>query len=614
MDLKEKFFSWRENLIEKGELKSTSGRDSCWFKLLEYRKIPSKRKDWMDEITSSIIRSYFTSNETFKKQKNSKVKVVKEEKNDKSLILDAFIRLVSVSNRIPSLQELEKFSSIKLEVIRKSFKSANALMEEASTINPHIKDLVFNEESFTDEYFNEVHAKVKDYDKFVITTAVSGKAVDEDFLSSLKNYAERNNAMILILPCEDAANRNSVYKWELSPALKKCGYVVYRDLYINDNVYISDIKVSAKQIDPLTGLDIFAQSKGTMILASAKQNLKFVPNSNIKLPRALMTTGAVTVPDYKQDAYMSKRISKIAEFNHVLGAVILERESKETFHFRQIQADAYGCIADLGIKYSPNGDAEEMEGTVAILGDCHVGVHNLKVHEQLKEIVTTMNCEKVILHDIFNATSITHHDNGKFAVKAAKANKGLSSLEKEGKLVCSYLKEWSNYTDELVIVKSNHDEALDRYLNEGRWMTDAINFYFSLDLVKKLVEEEDPLKYMIEKVLALKADANIVWLKRDEDYNVYGSECGSHGDLGSNGARGSLAAIEKAYNRAVVGHSHTAGIHRQVYQVGTSSDLKLDYNRGSSSWTQSMALIYPNGSRQLINIVPRKDGSLGWRI
>ena len=102
--------------------------------------------------------------------------------------------------------------------------------------------------------------------------------------------------MILILPCEDAANRNSVYKWELSPSLKKCGYVVYRDLYINDNVYISDIKVSAKQIDPLTGLDIFAQSKGTMILASAKQNLKFVPNSNIKLPRALMTTGAVTVP------------------------------------------------------------------------------------------------------------------------------------------------------------------------------------------------------------------------------------------------------------------------------------------------------------------------------
>ena len=145
-------------------------------------------------------------------------------------------------------------------------------------------------------------------------------------------------------------------------------------------------------------------------------------------------------------------------------------------------------------------------------------------------------------------------------------------------------------------------------------MTDAINFYFSLDLVKKLVEEEDPLKYMIEKVLDLKADANIVWLKRDEDYNIYGSECGSHGDLGSNGARGSLAAIEKAYNRAVVGHSHTAGIHRQVYQVGTSSDLKLDYNRGSSSWTQSMALIYPNGSRQLINIVPRKDGSLGWRI
>ena len=211
----------------------------------------------MDKVTSSTIRSYFSKSLVVKKLK----KVEGVDKN-RTLILDSFIRMLIMNNRVPSLQELAKYSNIGLEKIRKYFRSAHILMKEAEILKPNIKNSLFNEDSFTDQYFDKVHEKIKDYKRFIITTAVSGKKVDEDFLASLNNYAKVNNAILLVLPCEDTANRRRVYRWELSPLLRKYGNIVYKDLYINDNIYISDIKVSAKQIHPLTGLDIFAQSKG----------------------------------------------------------------------------------------------------------------------------------------------------------------------------------------------------------------------------------------------------------------------------------------------------------------------------------------------------------------
>ena len=80
-------------------------------------------------------------------------------------------------------------------------------------------------------------------------------------------------------------------------------------------------------------------------------------------------------------------------------------------------------------------------------------------------------------------------------------------------------------------------------------------------------------------------------------------ELGAHGDKGANGARGSLHAMENAYGNSVSGHSHSPEILRGAWQVGTCSYLKLEYNQGPSSWLHSSCLLYPNGARQLINVI-----------
>ena len=101
----------------------------------------------------------------------------------------------------------------------------------------------------------------------------------------------------------------------------------------------------------------------------------------------------------------------------------------------------------------------------------------------------------------------------------------------------------------------------------------------------------------------------VLWYDRDTEYKVAGIELGQHGDLGLNGSRGSLSQSEKAYGDCVVGHSHHSNIMRGAWRVGTSTKLKLDYNRGPSSWNQSHCLVYFDGSRQLINIIDSK-----WRL
>ena len=76
-----------------------------------------------------------------------------------------------------------------------------------------------------------------------------------------------------------------------------------------------------------------------------------------------------------------------------------------------------------------------------------------------------------------------------------------------------------------------------------------------------------------------------------------------HGHLGPNGARGSARNLSRIGTRSIIGHSHSPNIWQGVYQVGTSSKLRLHYTAGPSSWFHTHAVVHPNGRRQMIHIV-----------
>ena len=411
-------------------------------------------------------------------------------------------------------------------------------------------------------------------------------------------------------------NRKSVYNWQLPSILREDNfYVVYNDTYLNSNLYISDIKISAKQINPQSGLPQFTQD-GSVIIASPKQDLDYVANSNNQIPTAIMTTGAITENDYSNDAFMSQRLNKIAEYEHVLGGIIVEIQDDKIFHFRQVQMGANGEIIDLGIVYSGENKPYPTKNPVMVVGDSHFGEHDEVAIEAEEDMIDFIGIKNLVLHDVFSGISITHHDKNKTITLAKKAIDGKISLEDEANIVAQHLDRFADKVDgEVIIVDSNHHEHLDRYLEEGRYATDKINLRYSLDIVKAMLDGEQlPVRYMIENQTYFRNKNKVKWLEPDEDFNYYGIEVSQHGARGANGSKGNLAIFRKAYKKSMSAHTHQPRIYRGAVSVGTSSLLRLSYNKGLSSWVQGVGIIYENGTFQLINIVQDKNGNYNWKL
>lgn len=608
------FECWREN-------QNYPKREVCRDFFRHYRDNQSddnKAIKWCEYVLSQskpamFLDSLFKKDGIITKRDKIRLNEEKPERDYKSEILNAVYNYVKANSFIPTFSVINNLLGFNAS---KFYATEQDIARDLKEHFPDIQQDLFNEDDFNKEYQAKTNKAIKSHKRFFITTAVSGKKVCSKLFESIKSYLSFNDAICLVLPCEDVSNRKSVYNWQLSPLLKEEGfYVVYNDVYLNSNIYISDIKVSAKQINPQSGLPQFTQD-GSVIIASPKQDLDYIANSNNKIPNAIMTTGAITENDYSNDLYMSHRLNKIAEYEHVLGGIIVEIENDKIFHFRQVQMGANGEIIDLGIIYSGDKPIQMAKNSVMVVGDSHFGEHDDIVIDAEEDIINMININDLVLHDVFSAISISHHDKNKTITLARKADEGKISLEDEANLVAQYLDRFADkIPGKMVIVDSNHHEHLDRYLEEGRYATDKINLRYSLDIVKAMLDGETiPLKFMIEEQTPFRNKNKVKWLEPDEDFDYYGIEVSQHGARGANGSRGNLQIFRKAYKKSMSAHTHQPKIYRGAISVGTSSKLKLSYNKGLSSWVQGVGIIYENGTYQLINIVQDKNGKYTWKL
>lgn len=501
-------------------------------------------------------------------------------------------------NKMHPTRLLMKRAGVSRDAIRHHFGSLTELRTTAKTLYPDQFTGVIDEDIFTPKRHALLNKEIRTKKTFFITTVVTGCKVLPGFLENIDAFCAKNDAVPLFLLASDpAATANG---WGIDPVLEN-RFIVFSDVALNSNIFISTIKLSAKHIDPITSLGRIGQRNGSFVYASPKQRLKFVANSNTKMPHALMTTGACTIPEYSTTRYMSDRTAYIANHDHVMGGIIVEVVDNKIYHFRQVQAEKTGSFIDLG-NYFQNGKCSKVKAKAFVLGDYHAGETDPKAEKAWLEVIEHVGAETVVFHDLFNGKSISHHEVKNKLLRARRAAENATRLDIEIKKATSVLNLWSTKAQELVVTKSNHDEFLDRYLDEGRFMEDPQNLELSLELAQQVVKGQDPLKYAVEK-FGLKNWKQVRWLKRDEDFKVARIELGAHGDKGSNGSRGSLRAMENAYGHSVSGHSHSPEILRGAWQVGTTSLLKLDYNKGPSSWLHTSCLVYANGSRQLINSI-----------
>ncbi len=437
---------------------------------------------------------------------------------------------------------------------------------------------------------------------YIITSVDPESVVHAGFWNNLQHYAKETGAEILLQPLKPhrpPLERNDDDFPTCYKSFEVDGHgLLLRRKHLNKKVVVSNYTILPQQVIPTTGLERFTQSDVTTIFASPKQHLKVIPNSNVKLPKILTTTGALTQPKYRDN-----RIGQIARMDHEIGAAIVEVVDDQLYHLRHIQAMNDGTFVDLGARYE-GGKKGKAVLEALVIGDTHVGDTDPDVRTATYNMIEELEPRRIVLHDFFNGHSVNHHEWEKSATRAQDFRAQRTSLEEELR-ACAV--ELRNYVEavpasvQIYLVDCNHHDFLATYLEAQKHGKDRENAYIGSKLFCDVVDGKNAVEEGIK--MFYHPPKNVHFLNRDQDLKVRGWQLGAHGDKGSNGAKGSVRSRESAYGKSITGHTHTPEKFRNTVIVGTSTYLNLRYNKGPSSWMNTHGLLYDTGKVQLVNII-----------
>lgn len=457
--------------------------------------------------------------------------------------------------------------------------------------------------------------------RYVITSAQNATPVHEQFWASLLKYAELNDATIMVIPYRYKnptsiwveSEKNSEY-WDP----KVVPYLQTGHIYLNRHFRVmGHIKIQPTAVSPLSGFDSYT-GEDSAVFGHPSIELKCIPTPAQKLPKLLSTTGSVTRPNYTDTKAGHK-----GEFHHSLAAAVVEIDGDRFYH-RHIHADdVSGHFYDLDTLYTPERAIGGQRIAALVTGDIHAEFHDKEVEKATyldsDSIMSVLNPEVWALHDLEDFYARNHHHRGRDLITFGKHHFGRNNVEESLQLSADFVDKHSRKGMLNLIVKSNHDEALDRWLREADPKSDPENAIFyhytkyhqykSLKMTSTGFSSIDPFEFWCrnpESQKGLRSLDRTKFLRRDESFVVRDVEIGFHGDVGPNGSRGGIRAFSKIGPKLIIGHSHTPGIFQGVYQVGVSAQLNLEYARGPSSWLHTHCVIYPDGHRTLIHIVKGK--------
>ncbi len=451
------------------------------------------------------------------------------------------------------------------------------------------------------EFFNKIGSDEGKKGKrvYIVTSAVAGAELAKDFFGSIDMFCKHRNAKLVVFPMRGAQSKNEVYTDDL---LEQVGDHIYTEYTFNSNLVGLDLEISPTTVSPLAGIQRVSE-KSSIIVASPKQDLETIPVATVGLPHILVSTGTITLPSYG-----SSKISVLAEEDSVLGALVVEIEDDKIFHVRQVQSGQDGSFYDLDKKYTKDS-VLAANAEVLVLGDLHAGSEDPSAIKAFKETINLTNPKIVVFHDFFDGGSVNHHQKNDMYAKITRPLV-YQTLQNELDNLVMTVKNWSQEFPKIMfyVVRSNHDDFLNKFINSGDFAFDTVNYRVSLDLAIYIADGLNPLeKYVQTKLGKVK---NFRWLRRNEEIKIAGCVISAHGDKGANGSRGSLLGTEKALMNSITGHTHSPKCIRNSFQVGTCTKFDLPYTIGSASnWLHSSALLYENSQKTLITSVEGK-----WKI
>lgn len=484
-------------------------------------------------------------------------------------------------------------------------------------------ELVQNDPDIFDDEFDDETAGTPEYSRsdewlnkniyskktVVITAAQNNTSVDEGFYRALETYVDERDAAFVAIPIKYKTVNASDDLFADSYDERLDDYLVENTLTwerYNVKVY-AGIKIQATAENPLSGLDPL--SKGySVIVGHAQVQLKMLPNLNKRIADIITSTGAITTKNYSKT-----KLGEKARFNHSLSAVVLEFDD-DYYHIRHLNYDPVTeSFCDLNKQYFASGEIDTTEVEALVTGDEHILFRD-EVVEKLTysnkdSLVNVLRPRYIVRHDVLDSYSISHHHRKNVFTTFAKFKSGFNDIGQELNEAIGYINSTTPEWSKSLIVQSNHNEHLLRWLNEVDIKTEPwnaliyhylmYNMLLQTDMSHSGTRHPDPFKLIADDWLA----SNVEFVDR-QGFEILGIEIGNHGDYGVNGARGSAKSFARMPNKTITGHSHSPAIEKGAYVVGTSSRLSLEYNKGASTWHHAHCIIHKNGKRQLVFLTP----------
>lgn len=472
----------------------------------------------------------------------------------------------------------------------------------------------------------EIDSKnISGFSRYVITSAQNNTPVHRGFLHSLTNYCEHNDARLVVIPYRyknptSVWNNNNKDEEKWADEIQE--YLVTELTRLSDSfIIMANVKIQPTAVQPLSGFDGYT-GLDSAIIGHPKVQLVTVPTPSQHLPKILTTTGAVTKPNYTDSKAGWK-----GEFHHSLAALVVEIDEAGDTHIRHIHGDdVTGNFYDLDKLYTGTDVTSGIRIAAIVTGDTHAEFMDDKVKSATytapDSMCALLRPEVIVRHDVEDFYARNHHHRGNDLIAFGKHHFGRDNVEESLQITADFIDE-TTFPDAVnIIVRSNHDEALDRWLREAEPKYDPENailyHYLKMHQLENVKMTDTGFSSIVpfefwchnpKRGRGLRSKDQTKFLKRDESFRVSDVELGFHGDIGPNGSRGSIKAFSKIGPKTIIGHSHSPGIYEGCYQVGVSAKLNLEYASGPSSWCHTHCLVYQDGSRSLVHVINGK-----WRL
>ena len=375
-------------------------------------------------------------------------------------------------------------------------------------------------------------------------------------------------------------------------------------------VWCGEMNILPTAANPLSGLQVYT-GRNSSIFPHVKIAMESIPSGKHEPPKLNYTTGTVTMRNYIQ-----RKAGLKAEFHHCYGALLVEVDSEGNWWCRQLNGDSNGTIYDLDVRVK-DGEVTTGNRVDSIYwGDIHICEADKDAialafgPDGMKD---TLRPKADFMGDIISWKARSHHEIKDPHLMFLRHVQGLDDAKAEITMAAEFLRTVRRKWCRTYAVNGNHERHIGRWLKEQNGLKDPLNAEFWLTMQKQVYEyirgggiEPNYLELALN-IVDRGAKIGIKFLAEDESVircsdAQGGIECGSHGDRGARGAKGTARGFARLGRKRNIGDKHAAQIVDGVYVAGSFSVQDPDWTRGPSDWSHSHIITYPNGKRAIVTM------------